>query len=321
MEYEFAPMEGLTDDLFRRLHHKYFPGVDRYYTPFLSPATGHVFSKKELREVLPENNRDICLVPQLLTNQAEQFVEGAKILRELGYQEVNLNLGCPSGTVTAKGKGAGFLFPQRRAALEKFLDEVFEACPIKISVKTRLGQENPEEFRALLQLYNRYPICRLTIHPRVQRDLYRNPARLEWFFWAQKESKNPLALSGGIGVASDLSRKFHGQPLPEVLMLGRGLAADPSLVNKLRGQPGADRETLRRFHEELFQETATRLGSARSTMFRMKELWSYWICLFGERERYQKQLRKTTSLTEYEAVVAHIFRELPLLEEAETNWL
>ena len=321
MQYEFAPMEGLTDDLFRRLHHKYFPGVDRYYTPFLSPATGHVFSKKELREVLPEDNRDICLVPQLLTNQAEQFVEGAKILGDMGYPEVNLNLGCPSGTVTAKGKGAGFLFPQRREELERFLDEIFTACPIRISIKTRLGKEDPEEFRDLLALYNRYPICRLTLHPRVQRDLYRIPARMEWFFWAQEESKNPLALSGGIEVASDFSREFHGHTPPEVLMLGRGLAADPSLVNKLRGQPGADRDTLQRFHDELFQETAARLGSPRSTMFRMKELWSYWICLFGEHTHYQKQLRKTTSLTEYQAVVGHIFRELPLLEEAEVSWV
>lgn len=321
MRYEFAPMEGITDDIFRRLHHKYFPGVDRYYTPFLSPATGHVFSKKELREVLPENNEGLQLVPQLLTCRAEQFLEGAKILKDLGYKEVNLNLGCPSGTVTAKSKGAGFLFPERREALEAFLDEIFETCPMAISIKTRLGKTEPEEFDALLALYNRYPIRLLTIHPRVQQDFYRKPVRMEWFFRAMEESKAPLSLSGGITAAPDFGRIFAEKALPDTLMLGRGLVADPALVQKLQGGPAADRETLRAFYEELFQETASRLGSPRSTMFRMKELWGYFILLFDDREKYRKQLRKTTSLTEYQAVTARILKELPLREHIEADWV
>lgn len=321
MQFDFAPMEGITDDLFRRLHHKYFPGVDRYFTPFLSPASGRVFSKKELREVLPENNPGISLVPQLLTNRAEQFLAGAEILKELGYEEVNLNLGCPSGTVTAKGKGSGFLFPERREALEAFLDEIFARCPLAISVKTRLGKTEPEEFSALLELYNRYPIRTLTIHPRVQQDFYRKPVRMEWFFRAAEESKNPLCLSGGVATKADFERLFAGEVPPEHLMLGRGLVADPSLVQKLRGKPGATRETLQAFHEELFQETAARLGSPRSTMFRMKELWGYFILMFDRRDACRKALRKTTSLTEYQAVVARIFRELPLRESAEADWV
>ena len=182
MQYEFAPMEGITDDIFRRLHHKYFPGVSRYYTPFLSPSEGRTFSKKELREVLPEHNEGVPLVPQLLTNRCELFLEGAKILKDLGYEEVNLNLGCPSGTVTTKGKGSSFLFPERREQLEKFLDEIFARCPLAISIKTRLGKSDPEEFPALLELYNRYPIKQLILHPRVQQDFYRKPVRMEWFF-------------------------------------------------------------------------------------------------------------------------------------------
>lgn len=315
MRYEFAPLEGITDELFRTLHRRYFPGVDRYYTPFLCPGEGRTFSKKELCEL--ERQAGEPLVPQLMTNRAALFLAGARQLRDLGYREVNLNLGCPSGTVTAKGKGAGFLTPQRREDLRAFLDEIFLRCPIEISVKTRLGWAAPEEFEALLELYNRYPIRELIVHPRVRQDLYRRPVRMEWFLRAMETSRNPLCLSGGVAVAGDMA-KLEGKP--QALMLGRGLVADPALVRKLQGGPGADRETLCSFHEALFQETAARLGSPRSTMFRMKELWRYWILLFDRRETCQKALRKTTSLTEYQAVVARIFRELPLREEAQADW-
>ena len=321
MRYDFAPMEGITDDLFRRLHHKYFPGVDRYYTPFLSPGlSGHILSKKEIFQVLPENNPDITLIPQLLTRQAEAFLGAAKILADLGYREVNLNLGCPSGTVTAKGKGSGFLTAQLRQELETFLDEVFSRCPLKISIKTRLGKADPEDFRALLELYNRFPLTELIVHPRVQQDFYRKPARMEWFRYAQENSRAPVVLSGGIATKADLERLLSLKNPPDAVMLGRGLVADPALVRKCQGLPGADKATLESFCGEFFDRTAARLGNPRGTMFRMKELWAYFILLFDDREKYQKILRKTTSLTEYQAVVARIFRDLPLREEAEVTW-
>ena len=320
MHYYFAPLEGITDDLFRSIHHRHFPGVDRYYTPFLSPVTeGPAITKKELREVLPENNQGISLVPQLLTNRAEAFLRAAEILKDLGYDEVNLNLGCPSGTVCAKGKGAGFL--SRREELERFLDEIFSSCPISVSIKTRLGKENPEEFHALLALYSRYPIRELTIHPRVQADLYRRPVRMEYFRLAQQQSPAPLCLSGGICVPEDLSRRFPEGDFPPALMLGRGLVANPGLVQQLKGGPAATRAQLRDFYDELFALTADRLSSPRSTMFRMKELWHYFILMFDDRDKLYKSLRKAATLTEYQSAVARIFRDLPLRENAEVNWV
>lgn len=316
MRIDFAPMEGITDDLFRTLHHRYFPGVDRYFTPFLSPTEDGI-TKKERAQVLPENNPGLALVPQLLTRQAESFLFAAETLLELGYEEVNLNLGCPSGTVTAKGKGAGFLSPLRRRELEEFLDRIFAACPLEISIKTRLAMEDPEEFPAILELFNRYPLKELILHPRVRADFYKKPVRMEWFRYAQAHSKAPVCLSGGVAVKWDYDRLMTDAGAPNAVMLGRGLVADPALADKCRGGSGADRKTLEAFFGELFQETASRLGSPRSTMFRMKELWSYFILLFDDREKYQKALRKTTSVTEFEAVVARIFKELPLREAAE----
>lgn len=316
MRIDFAPLEGITDDLFRTLHHRYFPGVDRYFTPFLSPTEDGI-TKKERAQVLPENNPGLTLVPQLLTRQAESFLLAAKELKDLGCGEVNLNLGCPSGTVTAKGKGAGLLAPLRRQELEEFLDRIFAACPLEISIKTRLAMEDPEEFPAILELYNRYPVKELILHPRVRADFYKKPVRMEWFRYAQAHSRAPVCLSGGVAVKEDYDRLISGADAPEAVMLGRGLVADPALADKCRGGSGADRARLEEFFGVLFQETASRLGSPRSTMFRMKELWSYFILLFDHREKYQKALRKTTSVTEFQAVVARIFKELPLRTAAE----
>ena len=319
MRYYFAPLEGITDDVFRSLHHRYFPGVDRYYTPFLSPTTdGPAITKKDLRQVLPENNSGFELVPQLLTNQLGPFIQAAEKLKELGYQEVNLNLGCPSGTVTAKGKGSGFLAHPDK--LRAFLDEVFEKTPITISIKTRLGMDDPEEFGPLLELYRQYPIGELTVHPRVRADLYRRPVRMEYFEQALAECPFPVALSGGVGVAGDAKRMEQSYPTMSGMMLGRGLVANPALVQQIKGTGGPTVDAIENFHGELFDATAARVGSPRNTMFRMKEVWSYLILLFDGREKYQKLLRKTTSLTEYQAITTRIFRELPLLQDAEINW-
>ena len=319
MRYYFAPLEGITDDVFRSLHHRYFPGVDRYYTPFLSPTSdGPAITKKDLRQVLPENNSGYELVPQLLTNQPGPFLQAAEKLKELGYHEVNLNLGCPSGTVTAKGKGSGFLAHPDK--LRAFLDEMFEKTPITISIKTRLGMDDPEEFGPLLELYRQYPIGELTVHPRVRADLYRRPVRMGYFEKALAECPFPVALSGGVGVAGVAKRMETAYPTMSGMMLGRGLVANPALVQQIQGTGGPTIDAIQNFHGELFDATAARVGSPRNTMFRMKEVWSYLILLFDGREKYQKLLRKTTSLTEYQAITTRIFRELPLRQDADINW-
>ena len=317
MQYYYAPLEGITDDLFRRVHNRHFPGTDRYYTPFLSPCSdGPALTRKELRQVLPENNEGIPLIPQLISNSAPAFLRAAALLRDLGYKEVNLNLGCPSGTVCAKNKGAGAL--KDREQLRKFLDEIFDFCPLEISLKTRLGWADPGEFEALLALYNQYPVKALIIHPRVREDFYRKPVHMDAFRAAREISRPPLVLSGGIGKASDLPRRFPGnESMPEAIMLGRGLVANPGLIRQIKSGRAMTREEFQEFHRELFSLTAERLGNARGTMFRMKELWGWMILMFDGREKYQKQLRKATTLTEYEAVTLRIFRELPLRQEAD----
>ncbi|MEE1327413.1 MAG: tRNA-dihydrouridine synthase family protein, partial [Oscillospiraceae bacterium] len=196
MRYYFAPMEGLTDSIYRRLHHKYFGGIDRYYMPFISPTIHRTLTHKEDRDLPMADSVDFCAIPQILTKIPEDFLWAAQVCADRGYQEVNLNVGCPSGTVVSKGKGSGML--RSPAELDAFLEAIFKDSPLPISVKTRLGLENPEDFVSLLEVFNRYPIKELTIHPRVRKDFYKEPVREEWFRYAYENSKNPLCYNGNI---------------------------------------------------------------------------------------------------------------------------
>ena len=315
MRYDFAPMEGITGALFRRLHHQFFPGVDRYYMPFLSPTRDHVFTPRELREILPENNPDAEVIPQLLTKVPEDFLWAAGELAAMGYQTVNLNLGCPSGTVVAKGKGSGMLADP--SALDAFLDAVFSRAPCAVSVKTRLGLSDPEEFGPLLEIYNHYPLAELIVHPRVQKDGYRHPVRLEAFAPILAASRHPVCFNGGLVTTQDcrdLVDRFSGIC---GVMIGQGLVANPALVRHIRGGPGADRETLRAFHEALFGGYSQLFGSAHNAMMRMKELWAYLIRLFRDSGPYAKRLRKARDPQTFSQAVDAVFQELELLPEAD----
>ena len=186
----FAPLEGVTGWVFRRVHRARFPGLDRYYAPFFAPTVDSPLTGRGLTDLLPEHNQGVPVVPQLLANRAEAFLAAAQVLADLGYEEVNLNLGCPSGTVVAKGKGAGFL--SQPQALDAFLDEVFRRTPLAISIKTRIGVTDEGEWPALLAVFGRYPIRELIVHPRLRRDFYRGPVRRQAFQYAVDHCSLPL---------------------------------------------------------------------------------------------------------------------------------
>lgn len=205
MNYYAAPMEGLTDRVWRQAHQKWFGpagNADRYYAPFISPPENRVLIKKKMAELAPAANPGAPVIPQLLAKDGELAAWMIGELRGLGYTEVNLNLGCPSGTVTAKGKGSGML--RDPVKLDAFLAAVFANAEGPISVKTRLGVEKPEEFAAILDIYNRYPICELTIHPRVMRQLYRGQADRAAFAASLPGCRMPVCYNGDVTTAADL---------------------------------------------------------------------------------------------------------------------
>lgn len=192
----FAPLEGITGWVFRQVHQRRFPGLDRYYAPFFAPTTDSPLTGRGLSDLQPDHNQGVSVVPQLLANQAEAFLAAARVLQDLGYAEVNLNLGCPSGTVVAKGKGAGFLaHPQ---ALDAFLADIFSRTDLAISIKTRIGVEDAAEWPALLAIFRRYPLRELIIHPRLRRDFYRGPVRQGAFQYAVDHCDLPLCYNGDL---------------------------------------------------------------------------------------------------------------------------
>lgn len=314
MRYYFAPMEGITDSFYRRLHHKYFPGLDRYYMPFLSPTMHRTLTHKESRELPMADSEAFVAIPQILTKIPEDFLWAAQVCRERGYEEVNLNVGCPSGTVVAKGKGAGML--RNTAELDAFLDAIFAASPLPVSIKTRLGIENPEEFTALLEVFNRYPIKELTIHPRVRKQFYSGGVDMEMFRYAAANSKNPLCYNGNLNSLPDIQSFARQYPQIEAVMLGRGLIGDPGMLSP----GGTDREKLAQFMQELLDEYLEAFGGARNAMFRMKENWGFLRHRFVDSERLWKQLRKTTDIREYQAITAEIFATLPLADRLQADW-
>lgn len=313
MNLYLAPLEGITDPIFRRAHAEHFGAADKYFTPFLSPNQNHRFSGKEKRDVLPENNAGLPVVPQLLTNSAEHFLWAARELRDLGYREINLNLGCPSGTVTAKKKGAGFLADPAR--LDAFFDEVFSSLDIGLSVKTRFGMDDPAEFEPILEIYNRYPLTELIIHPRVRRDFYGGAPDLDAFARALDTCRHPVCYNGDLFTPAAVSRFRERFPGVETLMLGRGVIANPGLLAELRGEKRMEKAALRAFHDRLYDEYRAFLSGERNVLCRMKELWHYLRFAFEGSERYAKALRKAGSLRDYEATVNAIFRELPIISE------
>ena len=308
VKYYMAPLESVTTWIYRQAHAKIYGRLDKYFIPFLEPHEKRDFKTRELQEILPEHNENIYAVPQILTNRSEGFIKLAKALKDWGYEEVNLNLGCPSKTVVTKGKGSGFL--AKPEELERFLTEIFDALSgeIKISVKTRIGKEDPEEFPALLELFNKYPMEELIIHPRVQKDGYGNVPRLELYELAEKQSVNPLCYNGDLYTREQIRNFAERFPGTERLMLGRGFLRDPGLLYN-EGKDSKDIfEKFWAFHDLVYEGYQERNMGDRNVLFKMKELWSYQVYQFSEPERLFKTFKKVQDCNEYEQMIRNLRR-------------
>ena len=310
MRYYAAPMEGVTSYLYRKAHSRYFKKADKYFMPFLSPSHDHIFTKKDLREIAPEHNEGLNAVPQLLTRRAEDFLWAAGELKKMGYREVNLNLCCPSGTVTGKNKGAGLL--RQPQLLRQLLDGIFDALPdMKISVKTRIGWERAEEWPALLALLETYPICRLTVHPRVRTQFYKGAADREVFRWTAEHTALPLCYNGDVTTVRDL--REMGEAFPDAaIMVGRGLVADPSLLRQATGGPAASLEELREFHDRLYGLYCRDFSGDVPVLHHMRELWNYFSRSFRETDTLLRQVRKAGDCRAYETAVRQFFYDAEL---------
>lgn len=316
MQFYLAPMEGLTGYVYRSAYHKYFPAADRYFTPFI---TNKKMSSRERNDILPEHNEGMTVLPQILTNQAEDFLSLTKELKEYGYDTVNLNLGCPSDTVVAKRRGSGLLaWPH---TLDAFLDEIFSSCDCRISIKTRLGTTDTDEWETLLAIYDKYPLEELIIHPRIQKDFYKYTPRMECYRTAYETSRHSLCYNGDLFSTADFQKLCHDFPLTEKVMLGRGVLQNPWLIGMLRSTDPAssenlapaDKELLRAFCEDLCAGYARVISGDKNVLFKLKALWIYLGTSFTNPQKYLKKIKKANRLAEYEEAVDSLFREQELI--------
>lgn len=307
MKFYVAPLEGITGYIYRNAHHKYYPGADKYYIPFIEPKpkSKKIFTGREQNDILPEHNQGLCVVPQILTNKWEDFVWTARHLQEYGYGEVNLNLGCPSKTVVSKGRGSGFLaYPEK---VDEFLYRIFAELDLKISVKTRLGKMDADEFHYLLEIYNKYPLEELIIHPRTQRDFYKGTPDYEAFAGALSGTELSVCYNGDIMDREGFERLCQRFPQADCFMLGRGILRNPGLIGELKGQGSTDIKTLRAFHDELLENYKLEMSGEIHVLYKMKELWCFMGEAFTGNEKEIKKLMKVKRLAEYEAAARCIF--------------
>jgi len=307
MKIYFAPMEGITGLVCRNAYEACFSGsVDKYFAPFITATIQKSVSAKELRDILPEKNKVSYLVPQILANRADAFVKTAEAITSLGYREINLNLGCPSKTVVTKKKGAGFLeFPHQ---VDEFLEQVCEWTDrqgIDFSVKTRIGISDEDEFWELLEIYNKYPLCELIVHPRLQEDYYIKPVHGGVFEKAVSISKNPLCYNGDISDGEKLRKFVRDNPEQTCVMIGRGLLMHPGM-----GRESSSDADMWNFHDAVYEGYCEYIQGDKNMLFKMKELWSFMAVNFDESDTYVKralkQVRKSQNRGDYESAVRQL---------------
>lgn len=319
MQLYFAPLEGITGYVYRNAHHACFGGVDRYFTPFVVATFTRKVKTREKMDILPQNNAGTPLVPQILSNNAEEFLATARYMADFGYPEVNLNLGCPMATVVNKHKGSGFLSVPDE--LDAFLDKIYNGAeqirtgsgkPLRISVKTRLGMNSPEEFERIFSIYRQYPLSELIVHARTRKEMYAGMPHLTIFRRLLDETQIPLVYNGNIFTVRDEERAealFAGTSSPcRGFMLGRGLLSDPALAEKICAAAGSAADTSAsgsrsgaacaaaqgagnmpsRTDARGADNAASRGGAARGSEDMSKRLRSFHDTLYhGYQEQYQ----------------------------------
>lgn len=301
---ELAPMEGITTYIYRNALNKYYGGIDKYFSPFISAHKNKVLSNKEIKDILPENNKGIELIPQVLSSNIEDFVNTTNQIKELGYSHINLNFGCPSGTVTAKGKGAGFLvYPEK---LDSFLFDVFEKTDLKISVKTRLGYAEYDEWDRLKKIYMKYPLQELIIHARIREDFYTGKPRRDIVRESLEEIKDKFSVIYNGDIYSEKDYLSLNEDIPEIngCMIGRGIITDPSLAQKIKSNRNDfSKSVLKEFNLELMNSYYKEMQEDKNALFKLKELWVYMSQNIPDSKKFLKKIQKCSSLREYEMII------------------
>ncbi|MBQ7050376.1 MAG: tRNA-dihydrouridine synthase family protein [Firmicutes bacterium] len=312
MKIYFAPLEGITGYIQRQTFAKHFGCVDKYFIPFIQPKQHGHFTNREKQDMAPEHNEGLTSIPQLLTNSVRDFLLTTEKLQELGYTEVNLNLGCPARTVVSKGRGSGQLADPN--ALEQFLIEVFEKVQVEVSIKTRIGVENPLEFETILPIFQKFPLKELIVHPRVQKEMYTGTPHKDIFEAAMAVKEFPVCYNGDIFSKADYEQLVRQFPTLDHIMIGRGLLQNPTLAREIQGGAPLTKEEVRAYHDELYARYQQVMFGDKNLLFKMKEFWVYQMESFNDTVKATKKIRKAQRAYQYEEAVNELFEKCDLIK-------
>ncbi len=312
-----APIKGITDCIYRNTYSRYFKGVDVAIAPFISSTQSRKMKPSYLHDILPKNNKEMPLIPQILSNDPDDFLFIAQRIFELGWTEINWNLGCPTPMVANKRRGSGLL--PDPATICRVLEKVLAIYPKQISIKVRLGRNSPNELAVLLPLLNQYPLQEIIIHPRLGIQMYKGIPDLEAFGNCVSLTSHKVVYNGDI---VDLRSFLRLQDRFQInnWMIGRGLLRNPFLTAQIKKQgislkTSRERDILRSFHDDLFEQYQARLCGPSHILGRMKGLWVYFADFFVKNKANHKRIKKTKGINEYIEVVDDIFYKEELDEQ------
>ena len=291
MKIYFAPMEGVTDGILRRTHQQIFGGVDVYCLPFHKLTQSLSLTTREKRDISPAENAGLNVLPQALTRDPDQLLAWLDYVRGLGYPCADFNLGCPSPTVTKKGRGSGLL--RDPDGLRSFFEYLFaNPLPVPLSVKTRIGYDSPDEWPKLLTILADYPFSHITVHVRTTREQYTGGIHPDAFDLALQKGLPHPVYNGNIRTPEDVRALTARCPAAEAVMIGRGLLADPALARRIRGGRAADRDELCAWYRTLYEGWAGRFHPTLA-LGRIKKLME-WPC--GDDIRRKRLLRRADGI-------------------------
>ena len=303
-----SPLQGFTDFRFRNAFNNIFGGIDTFYSPYIRLNGNLAIKAAYERDLLPENNVGLEVIPQIITNDAAEFLFVAKYVQQLGYKELNWNLGCPYPMVTKCGMGSGLISDPER--IDKILNKVQAESDIIVSMKMRLGYENTEEILQVLPILEKYPIKNVAIHARIGKQLYKGGVHLDAFQECINHTSLKLYYNGDITSVAKFYEMQERFPSIDHWMIGRGLISDPFLPSMIKSNttqyPANKLELFKEFHDTLFQNYSESLSGSTHLLLKMYHLWEYFSVLFSNPHKALKKIKKAGSIKNYLAAVKEI---------------
>ena len=305
-----SPLQGFTDFRFRNAFHKHFGGIDTFYSPYIKLNGKLVVKGSYERDILPENNSTLEVIPQIITNDAEEFLFVAKYVQQFGYKELNWNLGCPYPMVAKCGMGSGLI--KNTDQIEHILKRVHNETDIIVSMKMRMGYENPTEILDVFPILEQYPIKNIAIHARIGKQLYKGGVDLDSFQKCLDTSKQKIYYNGDITSVTKFNELQERFPSIEHWMIGRGLIADPFLPSMIKNNtteyPKNRLEIFEAFHDEIYQEYDAYLSGPTPIRMKMLGFWEYFSESFSNPQKTFKKIKKAGNSKNYEIAVKEIFK-------------